>query len=181
MLIDNRKRFRRLGLCPGWSSRQQRTRYSWTTGRYDDLGQGRSVYYHLFYQLSCGQSLIIITPAAGNPRYAAIAALTNIPATIMAYIVHELMFVDSDRGVFHWNYSRPSHSEIFPPFWQLYLKRNRSFMTSTPCIAVADPCCKMESLARGAETRRSTLTLSSAFKALQVAWLVATNMNMKVL
>ncbi|KAF8186498.1 aquaporin-like protein [Mycena galopus ATCC 62051] len=37
--------------------------------------------------------------AAGNPRYAAIAALTNIPATIMAYIVYELMFLDSDRAV----------------------------------------------------------------------------------
>ncbi|KAF7369568.1 Aquaporin-like protein [Mycena venus] len=37
--------------------------------------------------------------AAGNPHYAAIAALTNIPATILACIVHELMFVDSDRVV----------------------------------------------------------------------------------
>jgi hypothetical protein len=71
-----------------------------------------------FYRLSCGQGLIIITPplAAGNSRYAAIAALTNIPATILACIVHELMFVDSDRGTFRWNYSRPAHSEIFPPF-----------------------------------------------------------------
>ncbi|KAF7354017.1 Aquaporin-like protein [Mycena venus] len=37
--------------------------------------------------------------AAGNPGYAAIAALTNIPATILACIVYELMFVDSDRVV----------------------------------------------------------------------------------
>ncbi|KAJ6566893.1 aquaporin-like protein [Mycena capillaripes] len=36
--------------------------------------------------------------AAGIPGYAAIAALTNIPATILACIVYELMFVDSDRG-----------------------------------------------------------------------------------
>ncbi|KAJ6491911.1 putative aquaporin 2 [Mycena sanguinolenta] len=37
--------------------------------------------------------------AAGDSGYAAIAALTNIPATILAFIVYELMFVDSDRVV----------------------------------------------------------------------------------
>ncbi|KAJ7907658.1 putative aquaporin 2 [Mycena leptocephala] len=37
--------------------------------------------------------------AVGVPGYAAIAALTNIPATILACIVYELMFVDSDRVV----------------------------------------------------------------------------------
>ncbi|KAJ6599438.1 aquaporin-like protein [Mycena sp. CBHHK59/15] len=37
--------------------------------------------------------------AAGVPGYAAIAALTNIPATLLAYVVYELMFVDSDRVV----------------------------------------------------------------------------------
>ncbi|KAJ6504442.1 putative aquaporin 2 [Mycena vulgaris] len=37
--------------------------------------------------------------AAGPSGYAAIAALTNIPATILACIVYELMFVDSDRVV----------------------------------------------------------------------------------
>ncbi|KAJ7339311.1 aquaporin-like protein [Mycena albidolilacea] len=37
--------------------------------------------------------------AAGTSGYAALAALTNIPATILACIVYELMFVDSDRVV----------------------------------------------------------------------------------
>ncbi|KAF8209568.1 aquaporin-like protein [Mycena galopus ATCC 62051] len=37
--------------------------------------------------------------AVGDHGYAAIAALTNIPATILACIVYELMFVDSDRVV----------------------------------------------------------------------------------
>ncbi|KAJ6479890.1 aquaporin-like protein [Mycena vitilis] len=37
--------------------------------------------------------------AAGPSGYAAIAALTNIPATILAAIVYELMFTDSDRVV----------------------------------------------------------------------------------
>ncbi|KAJ7114161.1 aquaporin-like protein [Mycena crocata] len=37
--------------------------------------------------------------AAGPSGYAAIAALTNIPATILACIVYELMFVDSDRVI----------------------------------------------------------------------------------
>jgi len=37
--------------------------------------------------------------ASGPSGYAAIAALTNIPATILACIVYELMFVDSDRVV----------------------------------------------------------------------------------
>ncbi|CAK5263835.1 unnamed protein product [Mycena citricolor] len=37
--------------------------------------------------------------AAGNKGYAAIAALTNIPATILACLVYELVFVDSDRVV----------------------------------------------------------------------------------
>ncbi|KAJ7736039.1 putative aquaporin 2 [Mycena maculata] len=37
--------------------------------------------------------------AAGTPGYAAIAALTNIPATILAAVVYELMFVDSDRVI----------------------------------------------------------------------------------
>ncbi|KAJ7473375.1 putative aquaporin 2 [Mycena latifolia] len=37
--------------------------------------------------------------AAGPSNYAAVAALTNIPATILACIVYELMFVDSDRVV----------------------------------------------------------------------------------
>jgi len=36
-------------------------------------------------------------PAAGG-KYAAIAALTNIPATLFATIVYELIFVDSSRG-----------------------------------------------------------------------------------
>ncbi|KAA1467501.1 aquaporin-like protein [Dentipellis sp. KUC8613] len=35
--------------------------------------------------------------AAGGGSYAAIAALTNIPATILAYIVYELCFADSSR------------------------------------------------------------------------------------
>ncbi|KAF7336137.1 Aquaporin-like protein [Mycena venus] len=39
------------------------------------------------------------TAAAGPSGYSAITALTNIPATILAYIVYELMFVDSDRVV----------------------------------------------------------------------------------
>jgi len=37
--------------------------------------------------------------AVGIPGYAAIAALTNIPATLLACVVYELMFVDSDRVV----------------------------------------------------------------------------------
>ncbi|KAJ7500524.1 aquaporin-like protein [Mycena galericulata] len=37
--------------------------------------------------------------AGGSPGYAAIASLTNIPATILAFMVHQLMFVDSDRVV----------------------------------------------------------------------------------
>ena len=35
--------------------------------------------------------------AAGG-RYAAIAALTNIPATLCAFIFHQFVFVDSSRG-----------------------------------------------------------------------------------
>ncbi|KAK7031617.1 aquaporin-like protein [Favolaschia claudopus] len=37
--------------------------------------------------------------AAGRSGYAAIAALTNIPATILAYLFYEFMFYDSDRVV----------------------------------------------------------------------------------
>ena len=37
------------------------------------------------------------TKAAGG-NYAALAALTNIPATLFAYIVYEVFFVDSSRG-----------------------------------------------------------------------------------
>jgi len=37
--------------------------------------------------------------AVGTPGYAAIAALTNIPATILGFMIYELMFVDSDRVV----------------------------------------------------------------------------------
>lgn len=36
-------------------------------------------------------------PAAGG-SYAAVAALTNIPATLLAYVLYELMLTDSDRG-----------------------------------------------------------------------------------
>lgn len=39
-------------------------------------------------------------PAAGG-KYAAIAALTNIPATLLAIIVYELLMTDSDRGMFY--------------------------------------------------------------------------------
>ncbi|KAI0041866.1 aquaporin-like protein [Auriscalpium vulgare] len=38
---------------------------------------------------------------ASGGRYAAIAALTNIPATIVAYLVYEVLFVDSSRVVTH--------------------------------------------------------------------------------
>jgi hypothetical protein len=36
--------------------------------------------------------------AAGGP-YAAIAALTNIPATLTAFVFYQFVFVDSSRGV----------------------------------------------------------------------------------
>ena len=39
------------------------------------------------------------TPAAGGP-YAAIAALTNIPATVLAAAFHEFILADSSRGMF---------------------------------------------------------------------------------
>ncbi|KAJ7257194.1 aquaporin-like protein [Mycena haematopus] len=42
---------------------------------------------------------LTLLSAAGDKGYAAIAALTNIPATLLAFIVYELMFVDSDRVV----------------------------------------------------------------------------------
>ena len=37
---------------------------------------------------------------AGGGPYAAIAALTNIPATIIGIIFYELFFTDSSRGMF---------------------------------------------------------------------------------
>jgi H+/gluconate symporter-like permease len=41
-------------------------------------------------------TLRIISAAGGS--YAAIAALVNIPATLLAAVVYELFLVDSDRG-----------------------------------------------------------------------------------
>ena len=38
--------------------------------------------------------------AAGGP-YAAIAALTNIPATVVAACIYEFILTDSDRGPSH--------------------------------------------------------------------------------
>jgi len=47
-----------------------------------------------------GGRLMVLTiwgkQAAGGP-YAAIAALTNIPATILAVVIYEFMFTDSSR------------------------------------------------------------------------------------
>ena len=37
---------------------------------------------------------------AGGGRYAAIAALTNIPATILAACFHEFILADSSRGMY---------------------------------------------------------------------------------
>ena len=39
-------------------------------------------------------------PAGGGP-YAAIAALTNIPATLLAVCFYELLLADSSRGTYH--------------------------------------------------------------------------------
>lgn len=38
-------------------------------------------------------------PASGG-RYAAIAGLTAFPATLLAFVVYEFMFVDSSRGAY---------------------------------------------------------------------------------
>ena len=39
-------------------------------------------------------------PAGGGP-YAAIAALTNIPATLLAVCFYEVFLADSSRGEYH--------------------------------------------------------------------------------
>jgi len=44
-------------------------------------------------------ALTIWGKAAGGGSYAAIAALTNIPATLLAYVTYEFMLADSDRVV----------------------------------------------------------------------------------
>jgi len=44
-------------------------------------------------------ALMIWGPAAAGGKYAAIAALTNIPATLFAILVYELIFTDSSRVI----------------------------------------------------------------------------------
>lgn len=50
-----------------------------------------------YYAMSFEQTFIHVFAAAGG-RYAAIAALTNIPAFIFAVFLYEIFLTDSDRG-----------------------------------------------------------------------------------
>jgi hypothetical protein len=44
--------------------------------------------------------MTIYGKAASGGNYAALAALTNIPAMLFAALLYEVFFTDSDRGVF---------------------------------------------------------------------------------
>ncbi|KAJ7654288.1 putative aquaporin 2 [Mycena rosella] len=61
--------------------------------------------------------------AVGIPGYAAIAALTNIPATILACIVYELMFVDSDRVI-------PQHNREFHDIHALHRQHGAAVLAA---------------------------------------------------
>ena len=54
-----------------------------------------------------GDSQVTDVFLAAGGRYAAIAALTNIPATLFAICLYEIFFVDSDRGLFHLLFDLP--------------------------------------------------------------------------
>jgi glycerol uptake facilitator-like aquaporin len=44
-------------------------------------------------------AIVIWGTRANGGSYAAIAALTSLPATALAYMLYELLFVDSSRGL----------------------------------------------------------------------------------
>ena len=49
-------------------------------------------------EIYCNKGFANGIPAAGG-RYAAIAALTNIPGTLFAVFLYEIFLTDSDRGM----------------------------------------------------------------------------------
>lgn len=74
-------------------------------------------------------------PAAGG-KYAAIAALTNIPATLFASLVYELIFVDSSRGsyllpIFHFVLNSQLQRAVLPRAQQDFLNGHKAHLTHT--------------------------------------------------